>query len=66
MTQETEIIPLPNKEYVKLIKNTKNVNWEIKFYGTGDGYTWTEADQQRLDAKQEELINKYGGTDENS
>lgn len=60
MAEETTTIINENRFYVKLIKNSKNYNWEIKGYEGID-----EAAMKLLIEKIDEfnaiMLNKFGG-----
>ena len=52
-----EQINIQQKESIKLIKNTKGYNWEIKLFPL-DGF-FTAPDLERLDKINSELNKKY-------
>lgn len=54
----SEEIQVEQKESIKLTKNTKGFNWEIKLLASGNELT--VLDIERLDNLNKELEGKYG------
>ena len=52
----TQLVNLQQKESIKLIKNTKGYNWELKIHIEGD-----EESIKRLEKLNQELEGRYGG-----
>lgn len=52
---------LKQSESIKLIKNTKGYNWELKIIGSGENNTFTDEDLRKLDYLNKQLKEKYGG-----
>lgn len=50
--KENETTPQQNTEVLRLIRNSKGYNWEIKIL---------EIDMKRLDELNEQMKTKYGG-----
>ena len=54
-----EQINIQQKESIKLIKNTKGYNWEIKLFPLVDGAGFMSPDLERLEKINSELDKKY-------
>ena len=50
------------KENIKLIKNSKGINWEIRIVAENNKFT--DDDMKRLNDIHEQMTNKYGADDE--
>ena len=57
---DDKIATFEQSESVKLIKNSKGYNWEIKILGSGPGKTWTTADALKLQEIDSRMRGSYG------
>jgi hypothetical protein len=48
------------RESIKLIKNTKGYNFELKVLGSGENNILTKEDLDRVDYLNNKLLEKYG------
>ena len=51
---------ITDRAYIKLIKNSKNVNWEIKMYEDTDDQTMIEL-RSKINKMHSEMTNDFAG-----
>lgn len=54
----------PQRESVKLIRNSRGYNWECRMVGTGENGLFTDEDMKRLKECDEKMILEYGSNEE--